>query len=672
MSTMDKKTRQKKRGIYKNATVSTVNDHLNKLAFDNSAQANIISTASTGKIIMANSVACKLLGYSKKEMLTKSRAVIFDTTETGFKKMLRQRTAEGHSIAMVTALKKTGKPIACEITSAIFMDEDGIEKAITSIVDMSQSILKQKNIDIKKEKTIAGNIIIARAKQKKIDGNKEKTVADDIVVAQAENNAWRKYAGKTSFDVMWDWNINTGEIYVGDSIKEVFGYEVRNNILMIEDFVKYFLPKEKTRVEKKIFKAISAGNKSWKDAYLLRRYDGSVASTISRASITRDKNGKALHLIGATKDISKQEILEKKLAQQLTIHEEDSEKFLLAAKLSFDVIWDWNLITNEVFLGEGFEELFGYVIKDNKGDMIRDWVNYLHPDDKETVVKELQDSIKSTTTHWEHAYRVTRANGSVAKVFVRASIIRDANGKAYRMIGAMQDLSRQNELEEKLEQEIKLKEKQIAEATEDAKDTERSDIGKELHDNINQLLGASKMYVEMAKRGGKDSKMYLNRSSEYTLTAIEEIRKLTKGLRSDAIKNLGLCESVKSLTRDLMEVNPIKICCVLDSFQEQTVNDKFKLNVFRIMQEELNNILKHASATEVNIRLSQNKQFIILSIADDGVGFDTTKKRQGIGVANIKDRAAAYNGVADFISEPGHGCKLTVTFPVGDILLSKG
>jgi len=167
MSITDKKTRQKNWGISKNATVSTVNDHLNKLAFDNSAQANIISTASTGKIIMANSVACKLLGYSKKEMLTKSRAAIFDTTETGFKKMLRQRTAEGHSIAMVTAIKKTGKPIACEITSAIFMDEDGIEKAITSIVDMSQSILKQKTIDV----------------------NKEKTVSDDIVVAQAENNA---------------------------------------------------------------------------------------------------------------------------------------------------------------------------------------------------------------------------------------------------------------------------------------------------------------------------------------------------------------------------------------------------------------------------------------------------------------------------------------------------
>ena len=80
---------------------------LHKLAFDNSLQANLItSTISSGKIIMANSAACKLLGYSKKELLTKSRSTIFDINESSFKKMLKQRTAEGHSMALVTAIKK--------------------------------------------------------------------------------------------------------------------------------------------------------------------------------------------------------------------------------------------------------------------------------------------------------------------------------------------------------------------------------------------------------------------------------------------------------------------------------------------------------------------------------------------------------------------------------------
>ena len=177
----------------------------------------------------------------------------------------------------------------------------------------------------------------------------------------------------------------------------------------------------------------------------------------------------------------------------------------LAAKLSFDVIWDWNLLTNEVFIGEGFEELFGYAIKNNKGN-IADWGNHLHPDDKEAVEKGLQDAIASSATHWEHAYRFIRADGSIAKVFDRASIIRHADGKAYRMIGAMHDISKQKVLEERLEQEIKLKEKQIAEATEEAKETERSDIGKELHDNVNQLLGASRLYLDMAKAEGREQR----------------------------------------------------------------------------------------------------------------------------------------------------------------------
>jgi PAS domain S-box-containing protein len=322
-------------------------------------------------------------------------------------------------------------------------------------------------------------------------------------------------------------------------------------------------------------------------------------------------------------------------------------------------------------LGDGFEELVGHVIKNNRANMITDWVNNLHPDDKESVVAELQACIKSAATHWEHGYRVKRANGTIAKVYVRASIMRHADGKAYRMIGAMQDLSRQKELEEKLEAEIVLKERQIADATEDAKEMERADIGKELHDNINQLLGASKMYIDMAKRGGENIAMYLSRSSEYTIAAIDEIRKLTKGLTTDIIKNLGLCDAIDNIARDTMEVSPVKILLSTDSFIENSVNDKFKLNVLRIIQEQLNNIMKHARASRVNIDLVQNKKAIKLVIADNGAGFNAAKCQEGIGIPNIKSRAAAYQGTAAFSSQPGRGCILTAIFPVSDKLLNK-
>src|SRR5688500_1888846 len=167
----------------------------------------------------------------------------------------------------------------------------------------------------------------------------------------------------------------------------------------------------------------------------------------------------------------------------------------------------------------------------------------------------------------------------------------------------------------------------------------------------------------MAKQGGDNSQMFLKRSSLHTHTAIEEIRNLTKGLTTDIIKNLGLCEAIENIVRDTREVSSIKISCSLKTFKENRVNEKFKLNIFRIVQEQLNNILKHSQATEASINLLQDEKSIKLTISDNGVGFDTRKKRKGIGVDNIKSRAITYKGTASFVSQPQKGCILTITFP---------
>ncbi len=189
---------------------------------------------------------------------------------------------------------------------------------------------------------------------------------------------------------------------------------------------------------------LASGNKSWDASFMFKRNDGSVASTTSRASIVRDEQGKALRLIGAIHDISKLYELENRLEKQTTIQKEDSEKFLLPANLSCDVVWDWNLLTNEIFIGEGFEECFGYHVKNNKANSA-DWGNHLHPDDKDIVRTELHEAIASSAPHWQKAYRFIRADGSFAKVFDRATIFRDIHGKAYRMMGIMKDIGQEKE-----------------------------------------------------------------------------------------------------------------------------------------------------------------------------------------------------------------------------------
>lgn len=755
---------------------------LHQQAFENAAQANIIFEIKTGKVIVANIAACRLLGYSAKEILSKRRSAIFADQENAFKKMLVRRKVSGQAIAQVNAILKTGEHFPCEISSAIFKDVQGRNTSITIITDLRCTIATQKKVDSKKEKIVKNNTLKALEKS-------------DLFIEQS--NQWLRYFGETSYDVMWDWDISTGKIYVGHSIEDVFGYKINDDTIDYNIFDKYLLPAERNRVKNKIQKTLSSRKKSWEDSFLIRRNDGVMASTISRACIIRDENGLAIRLVGATQDVSKVLALEKNLHDQGILHKEEGEKFKLTTKLSFDVIWDWNIVNNDLFIGEGFKDLFGYTIKKNKGNMIKDWVNYIHSDDKAGITKELAATIKSKAMHWKHAYRIMRADGTIAKVYVRASIMRSADGRAYRMIGAVQDLTRQKDLEEqldievkknnthslhtyeenfklifnsssdifydvdlhtntivlsdayeknlgykvsnntfsgdewmshihpedkelllvdfqrvlntkdaewkynfrylksdntemsilgnsillrhpdgvayriigsmqdankpeniesKLAAEIKSRESAILYALEEARTEERSEIGKELHDNVNQLLGASKLYLDMAKNGGKNSKMYLGRSTEYTLTAIEEIRKLTKGLTTtDTINILGLVGSIKHLVSDVMEVRPLNITLQIDSAIEELISSKVKLNLFRIVQEQFNNIIKHTEASTILLSLQRKENTILLSVTDNGKGFDVSKTRQGIGLNNMTERVKIINATSEITSTIGKG-----------------
>jgi PAS domain S-box-containing protein len=444
------------------------------------------------------------------------------------------------------------------------------EKIVADDIALAKSA--QKKIDIKKEKIVADDIAEAKSKQKDIDIEKEKIVADDIILAKAkaeaglaENNEWIKHIAKTSYDVMWDWDLVTGQVYIGDSIEEVFGYKLENNTVNFKDLTKDLLIEGQDTTEK-LMKVLASRKKSWNDSYRIKRYDGSVASVVSRASIVRDGKGKAVRMIGATQDVSRLQELEKKLAQEIVSKGELSTAYKESFKLIFnsasDVLFDADIVTNEITVSDGYEKEFGYKITSNM-TQTKDWISHIHPDDKEMVIEDYRRMLMSEETEWKYSYRFLRADNSVANILGSRILLRNPDGRAYRVIGSMHDISKQKVLEERLLQEVKLKEKQIADASEDARETARSDIGKELHDNVNQLLGASKLYLEMAKQGGADSEMYINRSSLYTLSAIEEIRKLSKGLTTGIIKNLGLCEAIDNIAQDTMQINPGEnILCV--------------------------------------------------------------------------------------------------------------
>lgn len=203
---------------------------------------------------------------------------------------------------------------------------------------------------------------------------------------------------------------------------------------------------------------------------------------------------------------------------------------------------------------------------------------------------------------------------------------------------------------------------ELAQEVFNAQEAERKKLGEELHDNINQLLGVVKLYIEHAQVNPAAKDEMLKKSSEYLLQVINEIRSLSKSLVSPTLKDLGLIASIYELIESIQETKTIQIDVNTHGFSEENLSEIKKLMVYRILQEQLNNILKHSRAEHVEIELSHAHSNIYLKIEDDGMGFDVKNIRSGLGLKNIRHRLELFKGRMNVESAPGQGCKLEALF----------
>jgi signal transduction histidine kinase len=211
------------------------------------------------------------------------------------------------------------------------------------------------------------------------------------------------------------------------------------------------------------------------------------------------------------------------------------------------------------------------------------------------------------------------------------------------------------------------KQKLIAQAMVDAQEKERAEIGKELHDNINQILSTTKLYLELAKNDNKDRLSLINRSAGNIHNAIREIRNISRNLVPTSIGDLGLVDSITDLVESLRTTRAINVEFYPVGNFDEKISDKAKLMLFRIIQEQINNVLKHSEARNLIIELilEDADSRIELSITDDGKGFDPYKAgKKGLGLSNIMSRADLFGGKVTIQSAPGRGCKLRVQVPV--------
>ena len=338
---------------------------------------------------------------------------------------------------------------------------------------------------------------------------------------------------------------------------------------------------------------------------------------------------------------------------------ESNRRYELLSQATNDTIWDWDLISNSVGWNDGIKTIFGYSNSEMKTD-ISWWREYIHPEDRERVVTKISRHLEAGLKTWKDEYRFRCVNGSYKYVFDRGFILFDNQGRPTRLIGAMQDLTDRRKLEQQLTNEKISKQKQLTQATIEGQEKERSEISKELHDNINQILVTIKLYLELALDDSRLKDDLIKRSSEKIMYCINEIRTLSKSLAPPSLNDYGLVEAITELIENIRLTKSfnIDLKVKLDSINQ--FNGLQQLYIYRIIQEQLNNIIKHAAAKNVWVELVENYRSIDLIIRDDGKGFNPKEKSGGIGLTNIQNRAELLNGTLEIISAKNEGCLLKV------------
>jgi signal transduction histidine kinase len=342
-----------------------------------------------------------------------------------------------------------------------------------------------------------------------------------------------------------------------------------------------------------------------------------------------------------------------------------NELYRYVTEVTHDCLWEWDLQAREIFwIDGGHKRAFGYKIENTLVPQ-NFWESRVHPDDRLRILTGLNKIInESLNPVWEAEYRFKKANNEYAYVHDRGHIIRNAENVAIRMIGATQNITARKLSEIQLLEERQTKQREITSAVITAQENERAEIGRELHDNLNQILAVTKLYIDLALSNKENKEIYLEKSRDFITTVIMEVRKISKKMIIPGMNGLDLFDNIRNVLNDLAEVQPIKIEFQSVRVEIRTLNEKLQLNIFRIVQEQINNILKHSQATKALIKLTRNKNEILLAITDDGVGCDLLQASNGVGLRNIVSRAELCQGVAEFFSKPGEGFLLSVSFKI--------
>jgi PAS domain S-box-containing protein len=340
-----------------------------------------------------------------------------------------------------------------------------------------------------------------------------------------------------------------------------------------------------------------------------------------------------------------------------------NERFTYVAKAVADCIWDWDIETGQVYRSDALMALTGYSAAEIESSLDW-WGKKVHPKDRQLAMGKLDTFIKQGHTYCDAEYRFLCADNSY-KHFSDKGYIIYKNGRPVRAIGVVHDITEQRKMEAKLLRQKIQKQNAISRAIIATQNQVGNELGKELHDNVNQILASANMLLAFAVNTDSEIKGdCLKKVGDYIQSAIEEIRKVSKSLNTSIVKEIGLTRSIEEIIGTIKLSRQIHVHFECNPKLEKLLSHELQLMIYRIVQEQTNNILKYAEASELCILVKRKRQSLQLTISDNGKGFNYKRVKKGNGFANIRNRVEAFNGELNINTARGKGCTIEVNVPL--------
>jgi PAS domain S-box-containing protein len=261
-----------------------------------------------------------------------------------------------------------------------------------------------------------------------------------------------------------------------------------------------------------------------------------------------------------------------------------------------------------LWVNNSFEKMTGHKLKEIKSKSAHKL--FLTKDSSEKLASQVQ---KERRQKKESIYEIQmlKKNGELADVVISGSPVMDINGNVRGSVGIHWDVTEIRKLERMIEEEKVNRQKEVMKATLNAEEKQREVLGNELHDGVGQILTYTTLFLQMAASSDNLEPALFSKAQTKVAEAMNEVRRISRSLVPPALLDLGLREAIVELINQYTEFSNIRFS--VKSKSEDLIDLEFdaKRTIYRIIQEMVNNSIKHAQAADIKLELKRNKSKLL-------------------------------------------------------------